>query len=142
MISKNVLTDTGYWIALYHTKDAFHQEAIDKFDEIRDCRILFPWPIFYEVLRTKFVKNKVVALNFEEHLKTLSINRIDDSPYREDALDDTIRLSAIGKRNISLADMVIRHVLQDDRWKIDYLITFNEKDFTDVCKRRRIQINP
>jgi hypothetical protein len=43
-------------------------------------------------------------------------------------------------RPLSLVDTVIREMLSDESLKIDYLITFNIKDFIDVCSRRNITI--
>lgn len=38
--------------------------------------------------------------------------------------------------NISLVDGVIRQMLADENLRIDYLVTFNYKDFNDVLKRK------
>ena len=36
--------------------------------------------------------------------------------------------------------MLIRFILNDVNLKIHFLVTFNEKDFMDVCQERRIEI--
>ena len=36
--------------------------------------------------------------------------------------------------------MVIRFMLMNVNLKVDYLVTYNEKDFVDVCKKRKIGI--
>ena len=43
-------------------------------------------------------------------------------------------------RNLSLVDVIIRLILDDPTVKIDYLVTFNVGDFSDVCQRRNIVI--
>lgn len=139
-IPKNILTDTGYWIALFDKGDNNHKEAISISEVIEKSRIVMPWPIYYEVLRTKFIKNRIIVANFSTAMKKMNIERVDDSPYRELALEETIRLSSNGKRNISLVDMVVRYILQDINQKINYLVTFNVKDFEDICKKRNIPI--
>jgi tryptophanase len=52
-----------------------------------------------------------------------------------------VEWARIGKRQISLVDMVVRYILSDTKIKITGLITFNEKDFLDICKRRKMPIN-
>jgi hypothetical protein len=44
------------------------------------------------------------------------------------------------KRPISLVDMVIRYILDDVNIRKDCLLTFNRRDFVDVCRKRQIEI--
>ena len=141
MTNKTILTDTGFWIALYDSGDFCHDRAVLEFNRIERWRILFPWPVFYEVLRTKFVKNKLNVIKFEKHLRSLSIEKVDDEPYREAALTNTLDLARKGNRNISLPDMVIRHILQNSKIKIDLMVTNNIQDFADLCSIRRIEVS-
>ena len=138
-ISKYVLTDTGFWIALYNREERErHPKSVLIMDKIQKFHILLPWPILYEVLSTRFVKNRIWVDQFRKSLKTLNITYINDTPYRDKAIIETMRLSSVGKRKLSLVDMVVRFMLQDVNLKINYLITFNEKDFFDVCKKMKI----
>jgi len=41
---------------------------------------------------------------------------------------------------ISLCDVLIRLLIEDVNLRIDALLTFNEKDFVDVCRKRRGEI--
>lgn len=129
----NILTDTCFWIALFDENGEYHLSSLKIFEYIRKFNILIPWPVFYEVLRSKFVKKSNWVERFKESLISLKIYRIDDSPYRELALKETIKSSISVKRAISLVDMVIRFIMLDRKHRIDYLITYNEKDFYDVC---------
>jgi hypothetical protein len=45
-------------------------------------------------------------------------------------------------RQISLADWVPRLILDDRSRKVDMLLTFNPKDFHDVCQHRGIPLEP
>lgn len=139
-INKTFLTDTGFWRGLYKKDDKHHTKSIKIMNKIQNTTIIIPWPIYYEFLNTKFVKNKVWITEFDKTLKTLNIEQLDDTSYREKALQEVIRLSSVGKRNISMVDMVLRFVLEDKMLKIDYLVTYNERDFIDVCKRSKIPI--
>ena len=140
-MSKNILTDAGFWIALFDNSDnERHEISTILMEEMTKFNIIFPWPIMYEVLRTKFVKNKFWCENLKTSLKSLNVTYLNDEQYREEALSQTLELASIGKRSISLVDMIVRLMLMDIGIKIDYITTFNPKDFHDVCKKRKVPI--
>ena len=68
---KYVITDTCYWIGLMDSTDQHHQKSLLIQDLIKDTRIVFPFPCFYEIIRTSFTKpkNKHKLLAFENLLK-------------------------------------------------------------------------
>ena len=131
---QTVLVDSGYWLALYDPRDQYHQEATDTQEYLQLVRPLVPWPTLYEVMRTRFVKRKDRLAQFEKALETLQPIYIDDSKYRESALSRTWR----GPQGISLADHVLRMILEDRPSRIDYILTFNERDFTDILLKLNI----
>jgi len=135
---KDIITDTGFWLALCDERNEHHHKSIDTFGKIGLFNVLVPWPVMYEVLRTKFVKNRLTVKRFDEALRALKVSFLDDTPYREKALEETVELSSAGKRVMSLADVVIRYILYDI--KVDYLITYNEGDFVDICRKKLIPI--
>lgn len=45
-----------------------------------------------------------------------------------------------GGRPLSMVDCLMRLMLDDTGLRIDYLATWNNRDFEDVCQRRRIGI--
>lgn len=139
-IAKNVLTDAGFWIALYDKRCEHHNEATSAIADIGKFHILLPWPILYEVLKTRFVKNRIWAEQFDRSLRTLSIEFVNDVPYRDKAKAETIRLSSMGKRHLSLVDMVVRFMIMNLR--IHLLMTYNIRDFEDICRKRKIAIYP
>src|SRR3972149_4700272 len=134
-MAESFVLDTSFWIALYRENDPRHNHAQELLKVIFEKKLIIYilWPIYYEVLRTKFVKKEDWVRRFKIHLEQLKVKEIDDSKYRTKALEDTILNASTGRRKISLVDMVIRHVLDDTSRKINYLITYNEKDFSDVC---------
>lgn len=139
-IPKNVLTDTCFWIAFFDKTDEKHQTSVSIMEQIERTTIILPWPILYEVLRTKFVKNKLWVANFNRLLTQLKIEYIYDDDYRQNALWDFFGLSLKDKRNISFVDVVLRSMLKNINLRIDYLITYNERDFIDICKLRKVPI--
>lgn len=138
-----VLADTGFWIAFYDRSDQYHKSANAIMEQSALGTFLFPWPLYYELLRTRFVKRAGWVESFLTVVKQQRISTIDDSAYRVDALRLTMDWASGGqrtKRSISLVDMVLRLVLEDPGRKIDELITFNTKDFADICYKKGISI--
>lgn len=138
-IPKNVITDSCFWIALYNKRDQYHNQAQKIYHLIEAGVILIPWPTLYETLNTRHVKNPIANDQFERFLKNPQTILIEDKDYKINALEATFRSSKRG-RSISLVDMIIRLILADVNHKIDCLVTFNIKDFQDVCEKRKIPI--
>lgn len=70
----------------------------------------------------------------------LRIQYLDDSAYLQSALDLTLESSLDQARPLSMVDCTIRGILEDVKVRVDYLMTFNSRDFMDVCERRRIKV--
>lgn len=137
---KYIITDTCYWLGLIDSTDEHHEKSILINDLIKDNYIVFPFPCFYEIIRTKFVKNKNKLLAFENELKNRNIHYVDDSKYKQIALAKVYELNKKSYITHSLTDAVIREILSDAELKLDYLVTYNVKDFSDICIKRNIEI--
>lgn len=138
--NRAVITDSGFWIALFDARDGHHRDAQRMFEHIQNVQILFLWPILYEVLRTRFTRRHHWITEFGKIVKSPNLHRLDDTPYRDDALRQMFRPEA-SRRGISLVDMVVRFALDDRRFRVTNLITFNVADFSDVCRKHRIAMN-
>lgn len=138
----NIIVDTGFWFALYDTTDEYHKKASELFNylELESIKIVIPFPTLYETINTKFTKNYYIVNSFEKFLQKPEVIMYPDDEYRNDALNLTFDIIKNQKRNLSLTDNVIRMIMDDDKNMIDYLITFNAKDFTDICRKRNIEI--
>jgi len=132
-----VLIDTGYWFALFDPKDDLnlYDKAQKILQYLENSKLLVPWPTLYETFNTKFSKKSNLLIQI---LKKNNVVLIDDTLYKETALLNLEK--NFKKRNLSLVDLIIREILIDKKIKIDYLISFNVKDFVDVCQRKQIQI--
>lgn len=139
--ARTVLVDSGFWLALWDEGDAHNEEAKEKSEYLESLTILLPWPILYETVRTKFLKNNVARQAFESLMITSRPYFIDDKNYREDALriafDEARRTSP---RHLSMCDVIIRLVIDDVNIRTDALLTFNRRDFVDVCISRRVEM--
>jgi hypothetical protein len=64
-------------------------------------------------------------------------------PFRKRVIDqcfDELTKPVASRKNLSAADRVIREILSDRSLRISALITFNPRDFEDVCKRFRREV--
>jgi predicted nucleic acid-binding protein len=138
----SILVDAGVWYALCDLRDrTARQEAVDEiYARVKVHSIVVPWPIAYETLRTRFVRNRLALERFEREIKSPRIVLPDDEPYREDALTLSIESSLRRGRPLSMVDCVIRLLLDDVKTRIRYLVTFNQRDFVDICAARRIEL--
>jgi predicted nucleic acid-binding protein len=135
-----LLVDTGFWFAFYDGREEQHPFALSKSDVINKARLIVPWPILYETFNTRFIKNPMNVNRFDLLLKKPETVLIDDVSYRNEALHATIRESQNRLRAISLVDMVIRFILDDPNIRIEALLTINQSDFDDICRKRRIEM--
>ena len=136
------IVDAGFWIALFDPTDKHHARAELMADQLLKRSILFPWPLLYEVLRTRFVRRPGWVKPFYEYVESLSNRLVDDSRYRTDALREVRHWSVHRARPISLVDMIIRMMLEDSHMAVTHLITFNARDFSDACIKNGVQIEP
>ncbi|MGH9432556.1 MAG: hypothetical protein ACRD3T_13525 [Terriglobia bacterium] len=136
--AKTILTDTGFWYAFYDARDPYHTQAEEKGDLLETSTVLLPWPCLYETFNTRFAKNTIAVRRFEALLRQAHVVRLPDEPYREVALQAV--MTTIAKRSMALVDMVIRLILDDIKVRKHGLLTFNQKDFDDLCRKHQIEM--
>src|SRR5580704_13820578 len=98
------LADTGLWYAMFDQHDQYHIQSKRKAEILNASRIVLPWPILFETLRTKFVRNAVALARFERFLKTPNLVYLDDSPFRHAAMELALESSLRQKRPLSMVD--------------------------------------
>jgi predicted nucleic acid-binding protein len=133
------LVDTGFWIAVFDQGDQHHPSAVRKVDEFSRLHYILPWPVMYETLRTRLVRQPSQVKKFESFVKNPRAIWLDDRHYRDQALD--LAFSVNGRRAISLVDHVLRLIIEDIRLRVRYFYTFNPNDFRDVCIKRKVEIS-
>ena len=139
-MANRILVDTGFWYAVFDKRDCHKADAeclVAKYFDNSAYEIVVPFPTMYELLRTRFVKNKEALEEIRQMFQSGRITRLDDDAYRLEALELTLLES---KRNISLVDNIIRLMLDDKSVGAKGLITFNVGDFQDVCHKNSIDI--
>ena len=139
-MSKTVLVDTGFWIALFDPRDQHHQEAGAKEDYLERLALVLPWPTVYETVRTRLVRRPDWVLSLDRRLKKPNVELIDDREYREDAYLYAVQYSTRRRRPISMVDMLCRLVIEDPCVRVDYVLTTNAPDFADVCRSCGVEL--
>lgn len=138
-MSEIILIDTCYWISLYDADDGWHEFATE-LDPIIDLhQQIIPWPTMYEFLNTKFYKRPEMRDLFKQRLQNPNTEKLPDEKYRLEALSKYIDIKRYGPK-LSLVDLVIREILMDESIKINAFVTFNARDFADICALRRIEL--
>ena len=135
---KTVLIDTGFWYAFYDRRDQYHEAAGKKANLLDNSTLLIPWPCLYETFNTRFAKNAVAAGHFEKLLRKPQVVLLADEPYRESALK--VAFAGVPARRLALVDIVIRLILADINVRKHGLLTFNQRDFDDLCRKHQIEI--
>jgi predicted nucleic acid-binding protein len=139
-MAKIILTDTCFWLGLVDPSDQHHDKSKVISNLINDYKILFPWPCLYETISTHLARSRQRTLYFESILNKPEIELIDDTKYKTTALSEVFEFNRYHGHTHSLADAVIREILKDIDIKVNYLVTYNAKDFYDVCAKRQIEI--
>lgn len=135
-----IIIDTCYWYALYDSRDPYHNEANQLAEYLELGKIIMPFPTLYETINTRFTKRKEWMFEFESVIKRENVILIDDSDYKNEALNLSFKSTLLQNRPISLVDTIIRLMLDDSKLNIDYLMSFNIGDFNDICQKNRIEI--
>ena len=136
----NIIIDSGFWYALYEERDEYHDKAVELFEYLDMGKVVIPFPSLYEVMNTRFAKRVDYMESFKRFINSENVVLVDDSPYKDTALELTMDSSIILKKPFSLVDMIIRLMVSDVDMNIHYLLTFNKSDFIDVCLQRNVDI--
>ena len=138
----SALVDTGIWYAIFDPSDKklAPESANNVLNRIEKHSLVLPWPVLYETLGTRFVKNKPALRLFEEKLQSLDVVFLPDENYRQEALELSFASSLRDSRYLSLVDCVLRLILDDRNVKVKYFLTVNPGDFADVCRKNAIEL--
>jgi predicted nucleic acid-binding protein len=139
LIHKWLLVDSGFWIGLLDPRDQHHLQARRLLPTVERCHVLLPWPCMYEFLRSRIARRPEAVASLRTILSLSGVERFDDGPYRAKALERCLHPAAFS-RGLSLADQVLRSIAEDDHVKLHGIVTFNARDFLDVCNRRRPEL--
>lgn len=140
--NQTAVVDSGYWFALLDETDPYHSKAQETEEMFLNIRHIFPWPILYETLCTRYTRRSLIIRKFEKFLKRPTAIILDDNKYKDKALDMTLSMSGRGWASKSLVDNVLRMIIDDANVRVNCIFTFNQRDFYDICVPRNVEIYP
>ena len=134
---QGLLVDTGFFFAMYDERDAHHAEAQDKQSLLDVYAVILPWPVLYETINTRFSRRRGIMARFNAVITSGNTALLDDSPYRVEAYQAVARNA---RRPMSLVDAVLRAIIEDTNVAVAAMLTFNKRDFHDVCRQHSVEL--
>lgn len=140
----NVIIDSCFWFSFLQNRSAdHHEEAVRIYDYLTEIGVdlIIPYPSLYETLNTRLLKEGHRELSrwlASQLVSNEHYIKIPDNEYRDIAFNNTV--SPFNDRGISFVDNIIRAMLIDKSTQIKALVTFNRRDFEDICYERDIEI--
>ena len=144
-----ICVDAGFLIALYDSRDEHHDHASSHFDSFFSVEslhhvLIAPWPILYESLNTRQARRyaalRQLRIDWSALEQRQQLVLLRDEGYRNLALKDYLEETAQDGRKLSLPDRVLRAVLSDPANAIHVLMTYNARDFWDICASEQIRL--
>lgn len=135
-----LLVDSGFFFALFNPRDQRHEDARDKQEWLDILAVVMPWPTLYETVNTRFVRQRETMARFESIMRAPGAEFLDDNPYRLAAYNYTIEQAKTRHHALSLVDSVLYAILDDVNVRIDAMLTFNSRDFADVCRIQNVEL--
>lgn len=90
--------------------------------------------------KRKTEEDMAESIRLKELMRINGVLVVDDSGYREGALKEVFSDQFSKTKSLSLAGIVIRKMMEDVSLRINFLATFNQPDFEDVCRKRMVEI--
>ena len=138
--SHRLLVDTGFFFALFNPKDQYHDDACEKQEWLEHLSVVMPWPILYETINTRFVRQAETVARFESIMRAPDTEFLDDNPYRFEVYRDTIEQAKTRRHAMSLVNSVLYAILNDINVRIDAMLTFNSRDFAEICRIQKVEL--
>ena len=139
IVPERVLVDSGFFFALFNERDRHHASARRLEAWLDLAQVILPWPILYETVNTRLARRPATLAKFEAIARAPETVLLDDSPYRAGSLQGV--LAQRGRpRPLSLVDAVLCNVIEDVNVPVSAVLTFNERDFLDVCLQHRVEL--
>lgn len=135
-----LLVDSGFFFALFNPRDPYHAAARDKQEWLEMLSVVMPWPILYETINTRFTRRPETIARFESLMNAPETEFLDDSSYRLEAYEDTLARAKSRSNAMSLVDSVLRAILDDTNVRIGAMLTFNLRDFGQICRIRGVEL--
>lgn len=70
-----VIADTGFFLAIAHTRDKFHQRAVQRFSELQGETLITTWPVMAETCH--LLLHRVGEAGPTKFLRTVSVGAVE-----------------------------------------------------------------
>ena len=136
----SILVDSGFFFALFDTRDSYHDAAVEKQEYLEMFSLVVPWPIVYETFNTRFSRRPNAIIHFERILTRPHTELLDDTDYKQEAFANAYRSAVSGITAVSLVDAVLLEILNDINVRIHGMLTFNHRDFAGICRTNGVEL--
>lgn len=134
-----LLVDTGFFFALFNERDRHHAAACELGDWLDLLPIVLPWPMLYETVNTRLAGQRNNLARFGAIVQLPETTLLDDSRYRSQAYA-AVFATARRRGRPSLVDAVLCNIIEDANVPIAAMLTFNERDFFEVCYENGVEL--
>ena len=134
---QGLLVDTGFFFAMYDERDPYHVDTQEKRELLDLFSIILPWPVLYETISTRFSRRRGIMAQIDALVASSDTVLLDDTPYRDEAYQTVARNA---HRPLSLVDAVLRTIIEDTNVAVTAILTFNQRDFHDVCRQHSVEL--
>lgn len=139
MSNCSLLVDTSFFFALFNERDPYHTSACDLSQWLDTLSIILPWPVLYETINTRLSRRREDIARFKAIVELRDTVLLDDSPYRLESYK-TVTMSTRRGQPLSLVDAVLRAIVEDVNVPVNAILTFNHKDFADICSKNNVEL--
>ena len=148
---RGFLLDSSFLFALYDDEGMRSRQVrrsfVNAFSRSGSV-LLVVWPVLYQSFNARFSSDLLRIHRLESEWSALierkQLQFLDDAPFRKNSLDEwwarDLKLSSW--RGLSLVDRVLRAVLERGSTRVHALLSFDHRDFSDVCGRLKVKIVP
>ena len=139
MGNRRLLVDTGFFFALFNEKDQYHASACNLSKWLDNLSIILPWPVLYETVNTRLSRRPIDLVRFKAIVELQDTVLLDDSPYRSESYKTVMTPTRRGSP-LSLVDAVLRAIVEDVNVPVEAMLTFNHRDFADICSKHNVEL--
>ena len=136
------LCDSCFVISLADNSEAMHNASCSYLNTHKTGHFyLIPYPSMFETLSQRMVDNVQAMIRLEQiFFKNSDVNvvYVSDKNYRDVSLTECINDRQNIERHLSLVDTIIRNMIKSRNIRKDALISFNTRDFRDVCTQNKV----
>ena len=143
MSNHRLLIDTGFFFALFDKTDQYHVSACKLLKQVGSVSIILPWPVLYETINTRFLKERMdfELDQFNAIVESPRTELLDDSPYRLESYQVARKSVQRGwPPPLSLVDAILCAIVEDANVRVEAMLTFDLRNFSYLCQKHNVEL--